>query len=90
MSKNKDYDRESLNLDFAGIVQDITYSKAAPTVKVNDKWYDLDIYGNLLGEYLNIGDSLVKEKRKAEFVVYRKNASNEYEIKVFKYELRDP
>ena len=84
---NVKYDNETLNSNFSGVVQDIKYPQDEPAVKMNDNWYYLGVYGGVIKTYLSVDDSLVKEKGKAEFTVYRKNYYGEYEKLVFHYQL---
>src|SRR4051812_43281336 len=75
------------SIEYDGVITDIKHhngDRGIPDIKINNQWMNLDYYGYKVRNYIKTGDSIVKKSGTEAIVVYRKNLSNEWEVRIFK------
>ena len=81
--EDKQAQKDFLKKDFTGIVEDIRYRNlwGYPEYKVNEHWFFFANFFEYSEKYVEIGDSLAKEKGTKKVKVYSKNNKGEWILK---------
>jgi hypothetical protein len=78
--------KEFIDLTYTGIIYEIRYiegNRGYPRVRIGNQWNNINILESKIVNYIQTGDSILKETGTETIIVYRKNENDEWIEKVF-------
>lgn len=76
-----------IDKEFNGVITNIKYvegNRGNPSIELNNDWVYIGLYGSKVNQYIQIGDSIIKESETKEIKVYRLNSKGEWTERIFK------
>jgi hypothetical protein len=79
-------EEQFMKRSYSGVISEIRILKESrdlPDIKINNQWVPLSIDDSKVKQYIQVGDSIVKESGSEIIKVYRKNLKGEWDVQVF-------